>query len=88
VEEKKKRSKKGGNVFWGLKFLQNANGSLKSKMERRRLVAKCLVQHGFVGWQHRRAADAPSVAGFAKVSGCLNALAQLEWIFRLPIAFA
>ena len=31
-----------------LKPLQNLNGSLKSKMERQRLVAKRLIQHGFV----------------------------------------
>ena len=31
-----------------LKPLQNANGSLKSKMERR-LVAKWFIQHSFVG---------------------------------------
>ena len=40
------------DVGWmcgSLKPLQNLNGCLKSKMERRRLVAKWL--HGFVGWQ-------------------------------------
>nr|WP_314484580.1 hypothetical protein [uncultured Kingella sp.] len=31
-----------------LKPLQNLNGSLKSKMERRRLVAKWLIQHGLI----------------------------------------
>ncbi|MFC2291869.1 MAG: hypothetical protein ACFNLD_01335 [Kingella oralis] len=69
--------------------MQNPNGSLKSKMERRRLAAKWRIKQNMTGLPRcRRAADAPSVAGFAKVSGCLNALAQLEWIFRLPIAFA
>jgi len=43
--------------------VQNANGSLKSKMERRRLVAKWF-NRGFIGWQHRRAADVPLMASF------------------------
>ncbi|WP_369585600.1 hypothetical protein [Kingella oralis] len=37
----------------------------------RRLAAKWFIQRGFIGWQCRRAADAPRIAGFAKVSGCL-----------------
>ena len=36
----------------------------------RRLAAKWFIQRGFIGWQCRRAADAPRIAGFAKVSGC------------------
>ena len=61
----------GENGF-RLKSLQNLNGSLKTKMERRRLVAKWLIKQRMVGLPRcRRAADAPSIAGFAKVSGCL-----------------
>jgi len=41
--------------------LQNADGSLKSKIERRRLVAKWFNQ-GFIGWQHRQAAAVPLMA--------------------------
>ena len=41
-------------------------------MERRRLVAKLLMKHSITDFpKYRRAADAPSVTGFAKVSGCL-----------------
>ena len=46
----------------------NARGSLKSHMERRRLVAKWFIQQGFMGWQD---VGESSVAGLAKVSGCL-----------------
>ncbi|MDO4656960.1 hypothetical protein [Kingella sp. (in: b-proteobacteria)] len=50
--------------------MQNPNNSLKPKMERRRLVAKLLMKHSITGFPKcRRAADAPSVTGFAKVSG-------------------
>ncbi|MDO4656924.1 hypothetical protein [Kingella sp. (in: b-proteobacteria)] len=49
------------------------NNSLKPKMERRRLVAKLLIKHSITDFPKcRRAADAPSVTGFAKVSGCLS----------------
>ncbi|EEP68767.1 hypothetical protein [Kingella oralis] len=42
-------------------------------MERRWLAAKWLIKHGIAGLPRcRRAADAPSVTGFAKVSGCFD----------------
>ena len=40
-------------------FSNGIQGSLKSKMERRRLVAKYSVQHGCWLARCRRAADAP-----------------------------
>ncbi|EEP68506.1 MULTISPECIES: hypothetical protein [Kingella] len=51
--------------------MQNSNGSLKSRMERRRLAAKWLIKQSMTDWfakRCRRAADAPLVVGFAKVS--------------------
>ena len=67
-----------------LRPLQNPKGSLKSKMERRRLVAKWLVQQNITDLPRcRRAADAPLVAGLVKVSGCLaqNFLHNLAHVF-------
>ena len=38
-------------------------------MERRRFAVKWIIKQGVIGLpKYRRAADAPSVAGFAKVS--------------------
>ncbi|MDO4657638.1 hypothetical protein [Kingella sp. (in: b-proteobacteria)] len=52
--------------------MQNHNGSLKPKMERRRLVAKWFIKQRMADLPRcRRAADAPSVTGLAKISGCL-----------------
>ncbi|MDO4657037.1 hypothetical protein [Kingella sp. (in: b-proteobacteria)] len=62
-------------------------------MEWRRLVAKWLIKHCIIDFPKcRRAADAPSVTGFAKVSGCLygnggRMIRQPEntkLVFRLP----
>ncbi|EEP67705.1 hypothetical protein GCWU000324_01954 [Kingella oralis ATCC 51147] len=48
-------------------------GSLRPKMERRWLVAKLLIKHSITDFSKcRRAADAPSVTDFAKISGCLS----------------
>jgi len=50
-------------------FAKPLNSSLKPKMERWRLVAKWLIKHRMTDLPRcRRAADAPSIAGFAKVS--------------------
>jgi len=40
-----------GATIGSLKPLPNPNGSLKFKMSWRWLVAKWLIQHGFVDWQ-------------------------------------
>jgi len=45
-------------------------GSLKSEMKRRRLAVRWRIR-GLAGWQHRHDADAPLLAGCAKVSGCI-----------------
>ena len=51
-------------------------------MERRQLVAKLLIKHSITDFSKcRRAADAPSVTGFAKVSGCPILRAALEHPF-------
>ena len=52
---------------------------LKLKMERRRLVAKLLIKYRITDFPRcRRAADVPLVTGFAKVSGCLWAMATVH----------
>jgi len=49
--------------------MQNPNGSLKSKMERRRLAAKWLIKQSMTGLpRSRRVADALSVVGFVKAA--------------------
>ena len=59
-------------AIFRLKPLQNPRGSLKPKMERRWLAAKRLIKQSITGLPRcRRAADAPSVIDFAKVSGSL-----------------
>ncbi|WP_455033457.1 hypothetical protein [Kingella oralis] len=52
--------------------MQKPNGSLKFKMERWRLATKWLIKQSITVLPRcRRVADAPSVVGFVKVSGCL-----------------
>ncbi|WP_325198348.1 hypothetical protein [Kingella oralis] len=53
-------------------FANSPNNSLKPKMERRRLVAKLLIKHSITDFSKCRRAAAPSITGFAKVSGCLR----------------
>ena len=70
-----------------LKPLQNPNGSLKLKMERRRLVAKLLIKYRITDFPRcRRAANIPSVTGFAKVSGCLWAMATVHKAINIKAA--
>ena len=70
-----------------LKPLQNPNGSLKLKMERRRLVAKLLIKYRITDFPRcRRAADVPLVTGFAKVSGCLWAMATVHKAINIKAA--
>ena len=70
-----------------LKPLQNPNGSLKLKMERRRLVAKLLIKYRITDFSRcRRAANIPSVTGFAKVSGCFWAIATVHKAINIKAA--
>ena len=70
-----------------LKPLQNPNGSLKLKMERRRLVAKLLIKYHITDLLRcRRAANIPSVTGFTKASGCLWAMATVHKAINIKAA--